>query len=149
MSLIRSRMRQLARAKRDAALKARCSFKMVISRLREHLARGQFNSGWMIAPSHLCCPSIFLRPPLSTPVRGIIRFRSFELVLYTRGATLRLPSAHFFFSPRVGSPSPSPSPSLSRLCTIDSFILPFLSRAPMTLQRFLFPRIISMEIASR
>lgn len=115
--LIRSRVRQLARAKRDVALKARCSFKMVISRLREHLARGQFNSGWMIAPSHLCCPSIFLRLPLSTPVRDIIRFRSFKLVLYTQGATLRLPSARFFFSPRVGS--------RSHLCTIDSLLFLF------------------------
>lgn len=123
------------------ALKARCSFKMVISRLREHLARGQFNSGWMIAPSHLCCPSIFLRLPLSTPVRDIIRFRSFKLVLYTRGATLRLPSARFFFSRKNRL-------SLAPLYDRFSFIS-FLSRTPMALQRFLSPRIISMEIASR
>lgn len=104
-------MRQLARAKRDAALKARCSFKMVISRLREHLARGQFNSGWMIAPSHLCCPSIFLRPPLSTPARDIIRFRSFELVLYTRDATLRLPHPLVSFFPQESArPRPRPRP---------------------------------------
>lgn len=38
---------------------------MVISRPREHLARGQFNSGWMIAPSRSYCPFIFLRLPLS------------------------------------------------------------------------------------
>lgn len=47
------------------AFKARCSFKMVISRPHEHLARGQFNSGRMIAPSRSYCPFIFLRLPLS------------------------------------------------------------------------------------
>lgn len=77
------------------AFKARCSFKMVISRPREHLARGQFNSGRMIAPSRSYCPFIFLRLPLSirpTTPPDPIRTR-----LCTPGATLRLPSTCFFF----------------------------------------------------
>lgn len=92
-------------------MKARCSFKMVISRLREHFARGQFNSGRMIAPSRSYCPTfIFLRLPLPIQTRmssDSARSNS----LYIPGATLRLPSARSFFEG---------SPARKSLCTIDS-----------------------------
>lgn len=58
-----SRMRARA-SKKTTTLKARCSFKMVISRPREHFARGQFNSGRMIARSRFpaaAVPFSFLR----------------------------------------------------------------------------------------
>lgn len=84
------------------AFKARYSFKMVISRPREHLARGQFNSGRMIAPSRSYCPFIFLRLPLSIrpttpadPVRtrlypGSDLATSIRLLLFRRAARSRL-----------------------------------------------------------
>jgi len=79
-------------SRKSAALEARCSFKMVISRPREHYARGQFNSGRMIAPSRWCCPFIFLCLPLSIQF-GMSSDSARSNSLRSRGATLRLPSA--------------------------------------------------------
>lgn len=136
--------RQVARAKRSppivaVAFKARCSFKMVISRPHEHLARGQFNSGRMIAPSRSYCPFIFLRLPLSiqsatpsdlvrtryTPRARLCDFH--PLASFSKGRSL----VRAFAKGRLFRPS---------FCT-------FSPLAPQWL--FLSPQIISMEIASR
>lgn len=140
MSLIRSLLRQLARAKRDAALKARRSFKMVISRLREHLARGQFNSGWMIAPSHLCRVPLFFSVCLCLP--GISSDSARSNSFYIPGARpcdFSVRSFLFFFL----LPLQESVGWLSRLCTINSLLslfspLFFVSRSNGT-PLFLFP----------
>lgn len=95
---------------------------MVISRPREHLARGQFNSGWMITPSRSYCPFIFLRLPSSIrfatppdPVRTRYTTRTrpcdfhSQLASFSKGRSLVAPPRRVgsfarlfvFFSPLV------------------------------------------------
>lgn len=117
---------------------ARCCFKMVISRPREHFARGQFNSGRMITPSPSSplpspsfCPFIFLHLPLSTQSSNVSRFPFIRtlcvytyyiisIYVYNWSTTLRLPSVFFLFKETLAPLSdfifqyllPSFSPSL-------------------------------------
>lgn len=122
-------------SKKTAALKARCSFKMVISRLREHYACGQFNSGRMIPPSRWYCPFIFLRLPLSIiPSLGchpipLVRTR------YIAGRDLATSIRSSFSKGRPPARASVWSP-----------LFYFFSRPNGA---FLSPRIIPIEIASR
>lgn len=145
------------------ALRARCSFKMVISRPREHFARGQFNSGRMIAPSR----------SLPSPLLSLLVFSVSRLCLYPGPGCHPIPLVRTRYIPRARPcdfsiafalsflfrrirlsslplPPPDPvalAPLYHRLSRPLSIFFPHTGANGAA--RFLSPRIISMEIASR
>lgn len=139
------------------------SFKMVISRPREHLARGQFNSGRMIAPSRsrLCCSRVPPSRPRPPPIRAFLFLSVSPLSIQSarchpiplartcyipgKRGLARLSIARISFYEGPARP-PARSP-LSDLFVSRTLSLP--SPLPMARSSLSNPRIIPMEIASR